>query len=190
MRVSSKYVRPGNLRCEAYSNTGCISTDQGRLEFHSENMLIIHIIRSSDYIHDCICRWNLWIHIYLAALKGITGRSKAGDSVALISWLIHVKFCLFFPLEVWQEAVNKLTFTNSFKMKMSIVFGVAHMMFGVCLSFFNHRWMSSFTFIRSIDSLPLTVQCHYNLVLPGATVAYNLHVTKSKSSIIHMTVYG
>ena len=134
--------------------------------------------------------WNLWIHIYLAALKGITGRSKAGDSAALISWLIHVKFCLFFPLEVWQEAVNKLTFTNSFKMKMSIVFGVAHMMFGVCLSFFNHRWMNSFTFISSIDSLPLTVQCHYNLVLPGATVAYNLHVTKSKSSIIHMTVYG
>lgn len=40
---------------------------------------------------------------------------------------------------IWQVAVNKLTFTNSFKMKLSIVFGVTHMMFGVCLSFFNHR---------------------------------------------------
>ena len=44
-----------------------------------------------------------------------------------------------FLSQIWQEARNKLTFTNSFKMKLSIVFGIAHMMFGVCLSFFNHR---------------------------------------------------
>ena len=45
----------------------------------------------------------------------------------------------FLEFQIWQVAVNKLTFTNSFKMKLSIVFGVIHMMFGVCLSFFNHR---------------------------------------------------
>ena len=44
----------------------------------------------------------------------------------------------FIIFQIWQLAVNKLTFTNSFKMKLSIVFGVAHMMFGVSLSLFNH----------------------------------------------------
>jgi len=39
---------------------------------------------------------------------------------------------------VWQLATNKLTFTNSLKMKLSIVFGVTHMIFGVILSICNH----------------------------------------------------
>lgn len=51
---------------------------------------------------------------------------------------IFRSFC-FLQFQIWQVTVNKLTFTNSFKMKLSIVFGVIHMMFGVCLSFFNHR---------------------------------------------------
>ena len=39
-----KHVKPGNLRCKVYSYTGYISTDQGRREFHNENMLITQII--------------------------------------------------------------------------------------------------------------------------------------------------
>ncbi|XP_068180981.1 T cell immune regulator 1, ATPase H+ transporting V0 subunit a3b isoform X2 [Antennarius striatus] len=48
---------------------------------------------------------------------------------------------------IWGLANNKLTFLNSYKMKMSIIIGIIHMTFGVCLSFFNY-W--HFRQIRSV----------------------------------------
>uniref|UniRef100_A0A8D3DYD1 V-type proton ATPase subunit a n=1 Tax=Scophthalmus maximus TaxID=52904 RepID=A0A8D3DYD1_SCOMX len=39
---------------------------------------------------------------------------------------------------IWNMAVNRLSFLNSYKMKMSVVIGVVHMTFGVVLSVFNH----------------------------------------------------
>ncbi|KAG8515005.1 V-type proton ATPase 116 kDa subunit a isoform 2, partial [Galemys pyrenaicus] len=39
---------------------------------------------------------------------------------------------------IWNLATNRLTFLNSFKMKMSVILGIIHMTFGVTLGIFNH----------------------------------------------------
>ncbi|XP_065424604.1 uncharacterized protein LOC101944206 [Chrysemys picta bellii] len=41
---------------------------------------------------------------------------------------------------IWNLASNRLSFLNSFKMKMSVIFGVTHMTFGVILGVFNHLY--------------------------------------------------
>lgn len=44
----------------------------------------------------------------------------------------------------WVDAENKLIFQNSYKMKMSVVIGVIHMLFGTIVSLFNYIHFKSF----------------------------------------------
>ncbi|XP_044758030.1 V-type proton ATPase 116 kDa subunit a1 isoform X2 [Coccinella septempunctata] len=43
---------------------------------------------------------------------------------------------------IWQLAQNKIIFQNSFKMKISIILGITHMLFGVTISLFNMKYFN------------------------------------------------
>ncbi|KAK7003907.1 V-type proton ATPase 116 kDa subunit a isoform 1-like isoform X2 [Biomphalaria glabrata] len=72
---------------------------------------------------------------------------------------------------IWQAAMNKILFLNSLKMKMAIILGVIHMLFGICLQIFNHVHFKNYIdiFIRFIPEF-LFLGCLFGYLV--ATVIY------------------
>ncbi|XP_075413866.1 V-type proton ATPase 116 kDa subunit a 4 isoform X2 [Tenrec ecaudatus] len=89
---------------------------------------------------------------------------------------------------IWNVASNKLTFLNSYKMKMSVILGIAQMVFGVILSLFNHIY-----FRRSINiALQFVPEMVFILCLFGYLVFmiifkwchYDVHTSQRAPSIL------
>uniref|UniRef100_A0AAQ5Y7S0 V-type proton ATPase subunit a n=1 Tax=Amphiprion ocellaris TaxID=80972 RepID=A0AAQ5Y7S0_AMPOC len=95
-------------------------------------------------------RWGLlnlfYNHVHLAqtltVLSVLNSNSViSGNGVLTLDPNITGVFKGPYPLgidPIWNLASNRLTFLNSYKMKMSVILGIIHMSFGVVLSTFNH----------------------------------------------------
>ncbi|XP_053624657.1 V-type proton ATPase 116 kDa subunit a 1-like isoform X2 [Plodia interpunctella] len=62
------------------------------------------------------------------------------------------KFAYLFGLDpIWKQAMNKIVVENSFKMKLSIILGVVHMLFGLSLAFVNNVYFKKYYHIWLVD---------------------------------------
>ncbi|XP_031834864.1 V-type ATPase subunit a family protein Vha100-2 [Nomia melanderi] len=68
---------------------------------------------------------------------------------------------------VWVLSQNKIIFLNSYKMKLSIIFGVVHMIFGVCMSVVNIMYFKRYSsfFLEFLPQLIFLIMLFFYLVV-------------------------
>ncbi|ERE68428.1 V-type proton ATPase subunit a isoform 1 isoform 2 [Cricetulus griseus] len=108
------------------------------------------------------------------------------------SWSVRPMFTLgnwtCLEMHIWNIATNKLTFLNSFKMKMSVILGIIHMLFGVSLSLFNHIYFKKplniyFGFIPEVIFMSSLFGYLVILIFYKWT-AYDVHSSKTAPSLL------
>ncbi|XP_077106962.1 V-type proton ATPase 116 kDa subunit a 3 isoform X1 [Ranitomeya variabilis] len=83
---------------------------------------------------------SAWNVTEMVGAKNWTREFLSTSTLAPLDPNITSVFTAVYPFgidPIWSFASNRLTFLNSFKMKMSVILGVCHMSFGVFLSIFN-----------------------------------------------------
>uniref|UniRef100_A0A7N4V2R4 V-type proton ATPase subunit a n=1 Tax=Sarcophilus harrisii TaxID=9305 RepID=A0A7N4V2R4_SARHA len=89
---------------------------------------------------------------------------------------------------IWNIATNKLTFLNSFKMKMSIILGIIHMIFGVTLSLLNHIYFKKplNIYLEFIPEIIFMISLFGYLVILifYKWTAYDVHTSKDAPSLL------
>ncbi|XP_074117686.1 V-type proton ATPase 116 kDa subunit a 1 isoform X2 [Sminthopsis crassicaudata] len=89
---------------------------------------------------------------------------------------------------IWNIATNKLTFLNSFKMKMSIILGIIHMIFGVSLSLLNHIYFKKplNIYLEFIPEIIFMISLFGYLVILifYKWTAYDVHTSKDAPSLL------
>lgn len=120
-----------------------------------------------------------------------TEETLLGSSVLQLNPAIRGVFGGPYPFgidPIWNIATNKLTFLNSFKMKMSVILGIIHMLFGVSLSLFNHIYFKKplniyFGFIPEV--IFMTSLFGYLVILIFYKwTAYDVHSSKNAPSLL------
>lgn len=66
------------------------------------------------------------------------------NHIIRLNWEWSFFFIAVVVEKIWNLAFNRLTFLNSYKMKMSVIVGILHMSFGVILSTYNYMWVAIF----------------------------------------------
>ncbi|KFR15265.1 V-type proton ATPase 116 kDa subunit a isoform 1, partial [Opisthocomus hoazin] len=89
---------------------------------------------------------------------------------------------------IWNIATNKLAFLNSFKMKMSVILGIIHMLFGVTLSLLNHIYFKKplSTYLGFIPEMIFMSSLFGYLVILifYKWTAYDAHTSKDAPSLL------
>lgn len=88
----------------------------------------------------------------------------------------------------WQISENKILFLNSYKMKLSVILGVAQMMFGVILSFMNHTYFKKSInivceFIPQVIFL-MSIFGYMNLLIISKWLSYDSRDSSCAPSIL------